>query len=92
MVKKVIAALALYTSAVRSSPSKNQIVNDLNEFSLQELLEFREKILEHKQNIESREGEALSEESNDDGEGHGEVNSEEPDSIAEAEVQDMESL
>ena len=54
MVKKALAALALYTAAAEPTTSKNQIVDDLNEFSLQELLEFREKILEHKQNIESR--------------------------------------
>lgn len=48
MVKKALAALALYTAAAEPASSKNQIVDDLNEFSLQELLEFREKILEHK--------------------------------------------
>ena len=46
--------MALYTTATRAGQSKNQIVDDLNEFSLQELLEFREKILEQKQNIESQ--------------------------------------
>ena len=54
MVMKAIAAMALYTTATRAGQSKNQIVDDLNEFSLQELLEFREKILEQKQSIESQ--------------------------------------
>ena len=31
-----------------ANQSKNQIVDDLNDFSIEELLEFREKILEQK--------------------------------------------
>ena len=54
MVIKAITVMALFTTTARPGQSKNQIVDDLNEFSLQELLEFREKILEQKQNLEDQ--------------------------------------
>ena len=80
MVKKAMAALVLCAAAAEPSTSKNQIVDDLNEFSLQELLEFREKILEHKQNIESKP-------ESDDADADGEVQV--PDS---KEVEDIDGL
>ena len=51
MDKKAILAMAILNLSF--AQNKNQIVDDLNDFSIEELLEFREKILEQKQNIES---------------------------------------
>ena len=47
MEKKAILAMAIINLSL-ANQSKNQIVDDLNDFSIEELLEFREKILEQK--------------------------------------------
>ena len=44
MDKKAILAMAILNLSF--AQNKNQIVDDLNDFSIEELLEFREKILE----------------------------------------------
>ena len=45
MDKKAILAMAIFNLSI-ANQNKNQIVDDLNDFSIEELLEFRDKILE----------------------------------------------
>ena len=45
MDKKAILAMAILNLSF-ANQNKNQIVDDLNDFSIEELLEFRDKILE----------------------------------------------